>query len=208
MDEVIVQFGVAGIGFIGVVVGAAVAAAGAWLSERRSRKTNAAYLAIRVACVLDEFIEGCADVVFDDGTIDGQPAGADGSYETQTTQPIFAPMSVDVEWRSIETGLADQILSLPGEVNRINRCIDDVAYHASPPYDDVIEERRYRYAVLGHKAWILALSLRASAGLPGRKYSEHWDPSELFLDKMSEIEKTRQDHRAQRQTEWPFSVEE
>ena len=105
-------------GVLGVVVGAALPLLrDAWNNRRRAR-----YLAIRIVCVLDEFLDECKNVVGDDGLSSGQRT-ADGCLEAQVSQPKGLPLPDDVDWRSIDHGLMYKILALPSRIERDNRFI-------------------------------------------------------------------------------------
>ena len=81
-------------GLFGVVVGAALPL----LREAWNNKRQARYLAIRVVCLLDEFVDECTNVVGDDGLCSGQRS-ADGRLEAQVSQPKGLPLPDDVDWR-------------------------------------------------------------------------------------------------------------
>ncbi|HOO82113.1 MAG TPA: hypothetical protein PK513_06395 [Alphaproteobacteria bacterium] len=60
-------------GFLGVIIGSFIPWVREWLNEKRLREKHAAYLAVQIICVLDEYVGKCCEVVGDDGTIMGQP---------------------------------------------------------------------------------------------------------------------------------------
>lgn len=76
------------IGFIGVVVGAILSGGKDFIAAKLARKQNAEYLAIRAVVAMDQFIEGCASVVGDDGLSEGQRDGG-GCLQVQTSIPVF-----------------------------------------------------------------------------------------------------------------------
>lgn len=54
-------------GLIGVLVGSGISLFQTHWMEKRANDKNARYLAIRVVCILDKYLEDCAEVVNDDG---------------------------------------------------------------------------------------------------------------------------------------------
>lgn len=59
-------------GLIGVVVGSVLSGfRDAW-SDRKTRDRHARYLAIRVVCALDGYVEACTEVIADDGLCEGR----------------------------------------------------------------------------------------------------------------------------------------
>lgn len=75
-------------GLIGVL-GAAISWFRTYWTDKQANDKNARYLAIRVVCVLDKFLEDCAYVVKDKGISFG---------ENSPGRPIFP---IDVDWRAI-----------------------------------------------------------------------------------------------------------
>ena len=179
-------------GFTGVVVGTVLP----WFRDARNNKRQARYLAIRIVCVLDEFLDQCINVVGDDGLSNGQRS-ADGYLEAQVSQPNGLPLPSDVDWRSIDHGLMYKILALPSRIERENSVISFSAEHSFPPdYEEVFEERQYRYACLGLDVAALTQSLRSTYGIPVQEFGE-WDPVGYLTNEKVNIEKRREDHDKQ-----------
>ena len=142
-------------GLAGVIVATVLP----WMQVRWNNKRKARYLAIRVVCVLDGFLDQCTSVVGDDGLCDGQ-RDAEGCLQAQVAQPKGLPLPTDVEWRSIDYGLMYNILALPSRIEGDNRAISFAAEHSiAPDYVEVFEARRYRYACLGLDAAALTQTL-------------------------------------------------
>ena|SRR5438105_541963 len=97
-------------GLTGVVVGALLTLLRDVWSDRRTRKRHARYLAIRVVCILDKYIENCAEVVLDDGLQEGQ-RDEQGCLQSQVRPP--APPSFPKTW----TGRAPTTLSVSPSFN-------------------------------------------------------------------------------------------
>ena len=179
------------IGFVGVVVGALMTAARDLWADWRSRRKNAEYLAIRIVSLLDRFIEGCTEVVSDDGLCCGRP-NADGCREIQVSTPKFEVQSIDVDWKAIPASLMYDILSFPDFVDAANHRIHGVfEYAADPPdYEEGFEDRQYRYAMLGLRASKISDELRSAYGIPERKHDD-WDPIKDLREHRKRIEEVR-----------------
>ena len=172
----------------GVVVGAVLP----WFRDAWNNRRQARYLAIRIVCLLDEFLDECTNVVSDDGLSSGQ-RNADGCLEAQVSQPKSLPLPDDVDWRSIDHGLMYEILALPSRIERDNRSISFAGEHAfAPDYREFFEERQYRYACLGLDVAAIIQSLRSTYGIPEQEMGE-WDPVGYLAKEKVKIEKCRSD---------------
>lgn len=175
-------------GLIGVIVGAMLTVLkDLWFEHRRNQK-EVEFLSIHVVCLLEQFIDGCIDVIYDDGLYQGQ-YGNDGTASPQTSTPLFEPQSLKVEWKVLPSNLMYEVLNFPEEMERANRKIRAVyEYEAVPPdYDDFFGERQYQYALLGLKAFELSNRLRKIANLP--KYErQEYDPIEIMVRRKTKFE--------------------
>jgi hypothetical protein len=180
----------AAIGFIGVIIGALLAPGIDWFRSWRSAKKNARYLAIRVICILDEFVGKCVEVVGDDGDRDNE-----GYYNYNSKLPTIDSFPENLEWKSIHHKMMYRILILPSKIKDAFNHIDFACDHyISPPYDDLGPERQYEFAVLGLYAATLALDLRKSYGMPFEEKSQNnpdWDVFKYLRDKKEKIEASR-----------------
>lgn len=192
MNEIFLGLISAASGLLGVVVGAVLPL----LRDAGNNRRQARYLAIRIACLLDEFLDECTNVVGDDGLCSGQ-RNADDCLEAQVSQPKGLPLPDDVDWRSIDHGLMYKILALPSRIERDNRSIAVVAEHSFPPdYREYFEERQYRYACLGLDVASLIQTLQSTYGIPEQEPGE-WDPVAYLVKEKVRIEKCREDRDMQ-----------
>lgn len=190
-------------GLVGVIVGAVLTWFQSARSERKARDRDARYLAIRVVCVLDKYIENCAEVAADDGLCDGQ-RDEEGCLSPQVSPPPAPAFSDDLDWKSIDHELMYRLLSLPSEADAANRMISAAAEHAFPPdYEEVFEERQFQYARLGLTAFALTEAIRKKYGIPPREL-DYYDPVDHLTTAKEQVEKDRSD-RAKRQ---PIALEE
>ena len=174
-------------GLFGVIVGAVLP----WIRDVWKGKRQARYLAIRVVCLLNEFLDECTNVVSDDGLSSGQ-RNADGCREPQVSQPKSLVLPSDVDWRSIDHGLMYEILAIPSRVERDNRFISFEIEHSFPPdYAEFFEERQYRYACLGLDVSAISQKLRLAFGIPEQETGE-WNPVEYLREVKGKIEDYRE----------------
>lgn len=164
--------------FLPSLLSAASGLGGVWLganltSQREARREleakaqDLAYLAILVNSHLDRFVDRCVAVSFDDGTHYGAPARADGTYEPTEPEPEFDPLTLDVKWKILPPELMYGILSLPQQVEVLQRYTHGIAEHDGPPdYSEYFHARQGGFARLGIYALGLARQLRMYAQLP------------------------------------------
>ncbi len=151
----------ASIGFVGVVLGAALAPVVEWARMHFSSRRRARYAAIRLVCVLDAFAGKCVDVAADDGTPDAQ------GYYSYDPLPDMIRFPDNLDWSVLDQNLVYRILSLP---NAIEDAVDAILFASetwvAAPYDDLGAERQYHFSRLGLQAIELARLLRWTYGLP------------------------------------------
>jgi hypothetical protein len=180
-------------GLIGVLVGSLVPWFQAYWIEKRATKKNARYLAIRIVCVLDRYLEDCVEVVKDDGLSYGQRK-ADGCLEAQVKAPGVPAYPEDVDWKSIDHELMYNVLSLPSEMEAAERLIKGVAEFSGPPdFEDWFGERAYWYCRLGLTAYNLVDELCAKYGVKKKIY-HNWNPLE-DLTKSLELNQAKRQRR-------------
>ena len=185
-------------GLGGIILGALLAFAKELFVEQRSRKREAEYLAIRVVCILDSFLDGCADVVNDDGLYHGQ-SDKDGYSRVQVQSPTLNLDLEDVNWKSLPSDLMYEILTFPNLIAEANSFINSTfEYAANPPdFSEGFEERQFQYSALGKKAAALSNKIRESYKIPNRQLSS-WDVVEYVNTEFNKISAIR----AKRQVEF------
>lgn len=189
-------------GLLGVIVGSFIPWIKDSLHQGRLRTENATYLAVRVICILDEYIDKCVEVIHDDGTVMGQAAHRDeNGFEHYIPQVPLPPAPVfpdNVDWKCLDTELMYRILAFPNEVRSTKNSVDFVGREvASPPdYDELFEARYDGYADLGLEAIELVELLRARYGLKPKqvenKFNPDWNPKEYLKKKKRELDERRE----------------
>lgn len=167
-------------GISGVLLGNIFVLTKEWWTKRKTVKQDTTYLGIIVLSNLDRFANGCLDIVLDDGTQYGQPAGERGEYVPVTTPPDFQPLKLDVEWKLLPMDLLYSIHQLPDQQSQLQGNLAGIhEYNYDPPdHVEYFQARRRGYAVLGLQVSDIAKKLRLYAGLPAEKV----DPGEWGRD--------------------------
>ncbi|MER0204217.1 MAG: hypothetical protein DU480_10250 [Nitrosomonas sp.] len=180
---------------LGVVLGVILNAIKEWWFQRGKNRKELEYLAIRISCMLDTFAYEASNVVADDGLCEGRQ-GSDGCRSIQVEKPIFDPLSIEVEWKSLPTELMYEVLNFPNLVEAANHRISAAfMFSALPPdYEEGFEERQFQYAGLGLKAHALSEKLRRIGNLPSMSTpeSEEWNPIQCMQEKVAEIKNVRE----------------
>ncbi|MEL7799685.1 hypothetical protein [Idiomarina loihiensis] len=178
-------------GLIGVALGFLLTILKDWWFQRKRNRKEIEYLCIHVTCMLDRFVSGCCDVVYDDGLYHGQP-DQDGYSRIQVRPPQFKPENLDVEWKSLPSTVMYKVLNFPQKIEQANSTIDANFEHANPPdYLEGFEERQLQYANLGLRANQLTTELRVLGKLPVEEKGD-WDPIEHMEDQKAKIEQLRE----------------
>lgn len=187
-------------GFLGVIVGGIIPWLQSSMSERQLKRNNADYLAIKIVTLLEKYILDCVDVVCDDGTSQGQPAGKDGCYEHQVDTPAHIAFPDDINWKSIDSKLMFKLLSLPNLAHEADRSISFSLEFAGPPdYSEFFEERQKKYAKIGLYALDVESELRNKYKIPNRNHEHDWCPKNVFEKRIKEIEELDEKRQKQNQ---------
>jgi hypothetical protein len=170
-----------------VLIGALVVPA---RREKRALSSDARYLAIRVVCILDRYVEECASTAIDGGEEDEEGVS---TPRVKAPPPLAYPS--DVNWKSIEHSMMYKLLSLPASAERAANYVDGSWENSSPPdYSEVFEARSQQYSLLGLQAHALTVILRKQYGIPDIE-DRSWDPVSRMNDQLkenAELQKRRQ----------------
>ncbi len=194
-------------GLIGVIVGSVLTIAKDSFAAWRRRRQEGSYSAIRLICILHEYADHCIDVVQDDGTSHGMPAGVttggESYYAAQVRQPAPPQYPDDIEWRSLPEALMHQVLGLPNKARTTDRYINGQSeYVATPPdYSEFFDARQEGYAKLGFDALSLAERLAETYRIEATHKADlgfDWDAKAFLLDTIKRFEKIRKEREATR----------
>jgi hypothetical protein len=178
-------------GLIGVVIGSALTWLQTYWINKRTDSKNARYLAIRIICILDKYVEDCADVIKDDGLSFGE-RDKDGCLKPQVKAPGPPVFPDDVDWKAIDPDLMYILLSMPSEVEAGDRMIKFTENIAGPPdYEEWFEERRFYYSHFGLTAHRLSGELSSKYKVPKKVYND-WNPVADLEHELNEAKRGRQ----------------
>jgi hypothetical protein len=152
------------------------------IKDWRSTKSDGTYLAIRVVCVLDKFVEDCASTAIDSGEENEK-----GESIARVTAPDPPTYPIDVNWKSINNKLMYKLLSLPASTERAANYVQNAAEDSiGPSNGEWFEARTESYANLGLQAHALSRELRKQYKLPVVEFLA-WDPISRMEDELKKI---------------------
>lgn len=160
------------IGLIGVVLGSILTVLKDIFNDYWKKNAHAKYVATRSICILDVFMGGCILVADDDGYLDPD---FDGSPSTSSQLPNIDFSNLNVNWESLPVYLMYEILSFQSYIDDTNRNIDFFGENIASNVNEIIQTRRYQYAILGLKAYNLSSKLRSKYKIPSKEY-KNWNP--------------------------------
>ena len=177
-------------GLLGVLIGSAITWFQNFWFNNREKERSARYLAIRIVCILDKYLQDCYDVVKDDGLSYGQ-RNAEGYLEPQVKSPGAPHFPEDVDWKSIDHELMYKILSFPADVEGSENIISAAWDISGPPdFEEWFEERAFWYAQFGLAAFQLAEELSKKYGIQKKTYKS-WDPVAQLKKELEALHKKR-----------------
>ncbi len=176
-------------GLFGVGLGAVLSFLWEWLRAKSENAKRAKYLAVRVTHLLDDFVDQLALVSRDDGYL-GEPRDQACSSSDFPEAPEFPD---DVDWQSVDTQRAYDILSLENRVAVAKNVIARASDNAFPPdFEEAFDERMEQAANLGSFAVSLADSLRRDYGLPEKADAHNdWGAKNTLSKSLERIERDR-----------------
>lgn len=198
------------IGFAGVLVGVIATIGKDVVSHWIEKRSAGRYAAVRIVCILDQYVEKCVEVVADDGTAEGRPAGRTSSgeeyYSAQIDSPEPPAFPDDINWTSIKPELMYRILALPNLALETERFVRAASEHSFPPdYAEFFHARWEGYADLGLEALEIIAALRGSFGLPKPAIAignPDWDAARFLRQKKDEMLSLRETERAANNALW------
>ena len=92
--------------------------------EEEKRRRESSYLSILVLAHLNQIVETCYDISYDDGTIEGQPVDEDGWHRPTVQSPKITWTDLDVDWRVLPSDLMYDILNIPDKIRSIDGAVN------------------------------------------------------------------------------------
>lgn len=182
---------------IGVVIGAAIPFLRDVYFHSFQREKDAEYLAVRVICELDTFVNICLNVIYDDGREMGRgefTSGGEEHFPPKYTPPKTLDFPPNLDWKSIDANLMYRILALPNKLTYTYKYIkfaSEISF--APDYEELYWARYMGYADLGLEAISIIEALWTRYDIrPDHKdelYIEIQSSKKNLIDKKAEIEK-------------------
>jgi hypothetical protein len=167
-----------------------------WVTARTKRKSEAGYLALRLAALLEGYAYTCASFIGDMSVSTSQQSPDEQYPEWNTKLPPLPTFPEEKEgWHSIDLKLAARALDLRNHLAGSQGVIDTTVEFAMDDLEDELEEHA---GERGREAWTLAEDLRRRYGLP--PFVPVWDFTRSLEDAVKRARKAK-DERAQSQAE-------
>ena len=174
-------------GLIGVLIGSGISLFQNYWTNKRIENKNAKYLAIRIVCILNKYVEDCTDVINDNGL-----STPEGYLQPNVKTPLPPNFPDDVDWKSIDHELMYKILSFPSEIIAGNKTIDFSMDIATPPnFEEWFIERRFHYSQFGLKAHKLSEELSMNYNIKKKRYND-WNPVDDLKRELINVTKKRE----------------
>lgn len=179
------------IGFVGVIVGAAVPTLNELCRHKTERKEAARYLSALLIAKLDKLIIDCCQLVKDSGKKDEH-----GYYRPEYAHPAFELPMDGVDWRTLDSDAQLSILNLPYRLEYISSVISwESEYDAPPDFIATFQKRKYLYAKLGIEVSRLSDELRKSFEFPRSTVCD-WNPVPIFEEVIKNVDHLREKFNA------------
>jgi hypothetical protein len=165
----------------GVVTAVVSNVLGWWRDWRKAGTTttrDARYLAMRVACTLDEFAIECAKSIADNQVYNGSMGHAATAHRKL---PPLSEYPADADWKALDPSLSTRALSIR---NEIHLCVGIIAQWWNLEGDDqgiVLNSCDGQAGKCGYRAWQLAADMRRHYGLP------QFDPTHIGWDIVTDL---------------------
>jgi hypothetical protein len=129
--------------------------------ERRMRRKQAAYMAMRLAVVMENYAWACANFIQDNHN-PRTPADAEPPAR-ETALPELLPYPEDVDgWRAIAPKLAGRVFGLRNKLHESQSAIRNIIELNNVELGRVLDEKA---ASRGLEAWRMAVDLRKTHGI-------------------------------------------
>jgi hypothetical protein len=141
----------------GAGLGTAMVQGGITFYRESSRKTeSAAYLALRVAVLLEAFASECCDFYFDNANAQEPPNEPYPAWRTVLPTPPQLPDDTEA-WRAMDRGLVAKCLNFPNRVRASQNTIASTIEYTMDDLEYILDEQA---SARGVEAWEIASSLR------------------------------------------------
>ena len=162
-----------------------------WSFLDSKKKSEAAYLAMRLVLVFDELTASCYRVVHD-------PLGVDeGGFTESTVADPTLSLPTDGDYKAFPSELMFRIMWMPNRLQDIKAGLSAVGEDYSPPdFAEYFEYREENFAKLGLRAIELVDDLCRRYQIPQPDRPDHYSPKESLLEELVRIKHTKTERDA------------
>jgi hypothetical protein len=161
------------------------------------RKSEASYLALRLATILEGYAYDCASFIGDNADA---PEGPDDEFpKWKVKLPTLPPFPEEKEgWHSIDLRLAARVLDVRNHPAGSQGVIDATnRFESLPDLGDELDEHA---GARGQEAWALAKDLRSCYGLPA--FKPVWDFTDTLENALQQAKKAKEKRASSQAEMW------
>ena len=145
-----------------------------WRKESTVTIRDATYAAMRIAVLLEAFAMECASLIEENAF-----AEKSGGPSTQKL-PSLSEYPTDIDWKSLDSSLAAQSLSIR---NELRLSVRTIAFWSGEEPAEIPSVCSNQAGKCGYRAWQLATALRRHYKLPS------FDPTQGYWDLVGTLQK-------------------
>jgi hypothetical protein len=157
--------------------------------ERRLRRKQAAYMAMRLAVVLENFAWACADLIQDNHNARTPDDDKYPAREIALPELLAYPEDID-GWRAIAPKLATRVFGLRNKLHETKSTLRNITEFNNTELGWMLDEQA---ASRGLNAWRIAVDLRRTHGI--EPVEIEWDYPDYLKNALDTGAKQREEHR-------------
>jgi hypothetical protein len=157
--------------------------------DRRMRRKHAAYMAMRLAVMMENFAWSCANFIQDNHNARTPPDEEYPAWEIALPELVDYPEDVD-GWRALAPKLAGRILGLKNKLHESKSTIRNIVVFNKAELGWVLDEQA---ASRGLEAWRAAVNLRKAHGI--EPIELEWDYPDYLQRALDTAIKQRKEYR-------------
>ncbi|WP_419784833.1 hypothetical protein [Pseudodesulfovibrio sp.] len=167
-----------------------------WRKDKKEHARRASYAALRLAVLLETYAIECARRIEEVK----MSLASNGSYgELHGRLPKIPPYPDEIDWKSLDSFLVDEVLSFPNQILVSNDITTSVAEDFFPEEpEEATAECLMHCGYRGVQAWKISTQLRKRYGLKSRNVlSDSWNMLQCL-----EVEEAKYHDQQQTWREW------
>ena len=162
--------------------------------DGRQRKAHAAYMAMRLAVILEAHTAACLEFI---GRNDAEQPHPTGRFTGGVVLPLVEPYPDDAEgWRAIDRGLAGRCLGLPLKIRANQVAIGWTGVFDDDDWENVGDIVKEMASSRGLDAWELAKAIRSKHNI--EKADKALDYSDQLTANLEKAQQAKANQRERR----------